>query len=263
MTVAVNRGATRSLFRTFQIEGLVLRRYRLEDKKVIVVLITPQRGLLRAVIRVGQRVKSGPGALLDLLCYANLTVVSGRNLHYITEASVMDSFGHYAADYGKFTRAMYLAELAERLSSEEQPNQRLFELLLQALNLLDGTTRPGLLCSWFEINALGACGYMPQIQHCAVCDKALTPVAHLFIPSSGGVVHKGCLERLPGHEPQYDISVNAVKLLRFLARSSWDKLEGLKMDEQTPRLIRTLLRSYMRQSLDINPRSAAMLDSTG
>ena len=61
MTVAVNRGATRSLFRTFQIEGLVLRRYRLEDKKVIVVLITPQRGLLRAVIRVGQRVKSGPG----------------------------------------------------------------------------------------------------------------------------------------------------------------------------------------------------------
>lgn len=198
-------------------EGVVLRTHKLGEADRIVTLLTPGRGLLRAVAKGVRRTSSKFGARLEPFMVADLQCYEGRTLDTITQAVSLASFGaSITADYDRYRAASVMAEAAERLSEGVQtPTQ--YHLLVGALRTVaGGLVDPQLARDGYLLRALGIAGWSPGLDECVRCG-AVGPHTH-FAMQLGGMVCTNC--RVPG-SPRVDLST--VTLLAALLHGDWDR----------------------------------------
>ena len=63
-----------------------------------------------------------------------------------------------------------------------------------------------------------------------------------------------------GDDPLLPASVGAVKLLRYLLRTDWETLDGLRVGDDDRRQVERILRAHLQHVLDRSVRSTAFLD---
>ena len=197
--------------------GVVLRTHKLGEADRIVTLLTPGRGLLRAVAKGVRRTKSKFGARLEPFMVADLQCYEGRTLDTITQAETIAAFGaEITADYDKYQVANVMVEAAERLAEgADTPSQ--YHLLVGALRTVaGGLVDPQLARDGYLLRAMGLAGWTPSLEDCARCGKA-GPHTHFAVPV-GGVVCEEC--RAPGN-PRLD--PESIDLMLALAQGEWER----------------------------------------
>ena len=65
----------------------------------------------------------------------------------------------------------------------------------------------------------------------------------------------------PTQSPSYPISVNALKVLRFLQANDYPTVNRLKVDASLARELETVMRGYLRYLLERELKSADWLDT--
>jgi DNA repair protein RecO (recombination protein O) len=110
---------------------------------------------------------------------------------------------------------------------------------------------------YFEIHLLEECGYRPQIQECVTCHRTLEPTTNSFCASIGGTLCPECALNQPFARP---ISVNALKVLRFIQRNEYNAVGRLKIDNALSLELEDITRSYLKYLLEREVRSANWLD---
>ncbi len=134
----------------------------------------------------------------------------GRNLDVITQVQRLDT-PRMAADIARTSYAGVVAELAERMSEDRNPIERLFELTCRALDELAVESEPRRAAHLYLAAALDLMGYAPQLGVCARCDGHLEPVAAPFSPGAGGFLCQRCAD-----PAEAAVDVAAIKVLRVL-----------------------------------------------
>ncbi len=179
-------------------EAIVLRTYRLGEADKIASLFTRQLGRLRAVATGAQRTKSRYGGTLEPLSYVRLWVFEreNRDLQRLNAVELLESFFAMQKDYRLQIAAQYLAEAAERTLPEREVNERAFRLLLAVLRSLKqaGEINRPLLYFDYWLARLG--GFLPGLDHCAACGRALGEESGYYGPGSEGLLCANC--RMPG-----------------------------------------------------------------
>ncbi|MEN8234333.1 MAG: DNA repair protein RecO [Actinomycetota bacterium] len=175
-------------------QGIVLRSYSFGEADKVVILLSPNRGKLRTVAKGVRKTKSRFGGRLETFTHVDLVLYEGRNLHTITQVSIIEAFPKLRADLDRVVAAGTMIEVADLVAQEEEPARRLFLLLHRGLKALDeGAPHPDLVTA-FLLKAAAIVGVAPALEHCAGCGTETGLTRFSF--AAGGALCDRC--RTPG-----------------------------------------------------------------
>ena len=263
--------------RSYPIEAIVLKRTDIGEADRILTLFTPNRGKMRAVAKGIRRPISKKAGHLELLNRSQLQLALGRNLDIITQAEGRENFLQLRNQLWHMTCGYYLVELVDRFVEDSTPHLDIYALLLEALRYIDadasalqqqraqdaevstelvdehGHTR--LLLRYFEIRLLTAIGYEPVLQQCAQCASELRPEENGFRASLGGALCPQCSRFWERH-----LSLNALKVLRFLQQRKWIEASYLHLDAKLQVELEAVMHDLLRFHLERDLKSWSFLD---
>ncbi|MBM4425009.1 MAG: DNA repair protein RecO [Chloroflexi bacterium] len=212
--------------RTFRTEAIVLRRKDFGEADRVLTLFTPEAGKIRAIAKGVRKPASRKAGHLELYTRSNVLLAKGRDMDIITQAETVQAYRPLREDLLRSTYGSYCIELLDQFTPDEAENKPLYDLLTQALGWLAEARDLALATRYYELQLLGMAGYQLELFYCVVKGEKIAAEDQFFSPAEGGAVCPACGENRQGAFP---ISLNALKVLRFMIRSPYDALRELKL----------------------------------
>ncbi len=204
----------------------MLRHRRLGDADRIVTLLTPARGKVDAVAKGVLRPRSKLAGHLEPGTHVEVMLAHGRSLDIVTQAQTISVFAGTRGDLDRLGTALYLVEVADRLTVDDT-DPIAFDLLLAALERLDRGDGTHLLTRTFEMDLLGEAGFRPQWEHCIVCGRPAEGESVSWTPLGGGVVCVDCRPRYPEAET---LAGTTLKVLRAIQRGPYEEAARIRIN---------------------------------
>ena len=239
---------------SYRAEAIVLRTHKLGEADRIVTLLTRERGKVRAVAKGVRRTRSKFGSRLEPFSRVDLLIHEGKNLHTITQAESLSSYGQdLAADYTLWTAGQTMLETADRMAAEESVSvEAQYLLLVGALRTLVTAEHasPQVLDAYL-LRAMSLSGYSPTLDACISCgDAGRQPYFHV---ATGGAL---CAEhRVPGSVTPKD---QTWEVMQGLLQGDWSLVDdapaGIKSE------VSGIVAAYVQWHLERGLRSLPLVD---
>ena len=251
--------------RLFKTEAIVLRQRRLGEADRFLTLYTPTHGKLEAKAKGVRKITSRMAGHLQPLTRCVVQLAQGHTNEVVAGCQTIESFQALREDLHRLSRALYAAELVDRLTPERVPGFTTYRLLLETLRRLERTedidpsTGSGLdlVLRYFEMRLMEDSGFRPELGRCVTCGSTLQPQQNFFSPQSGGVVCPACA---PGTAGPRMLSLNGLKVLRLLQRGSYNEVARLKVSPPLAQEVERHLRSYTVYILERDVNAAAFIE---
>jgi DNA repair protein RecO (recombination protein O) len=260
---------------SYSTEAIVLKRSDFGEADRNIVLFTPYKGKFHAIAKGARRPVSKLAGHVELLNRSQLQIALGRNLDIVTQAEVRENFLHLRTELWHMTCGFYLAELVDRFVEEHVTHSDIYTLLLQALRYLDadagalaqqraqenavsqtpGNGKTPLLLRYFELHLLTAVGYAPSFQNCVSCASELLPQENGFKASLGGALCPQC-----SHLWERRLSLNALKVLRYMQNNSWRDSARVRLNAPLRVELEGVMHSLLRFHLERDLKAWSFLD---
>ncbi len=245
-------------------EALVLRGYKLGETSKVVVLLTRERGKVRAVARGARGGRPRYQSALEPLSEVRVTLYGrqGADLLRLGQAELLHSA--FRAGTRSLDAALFLsgcAEMLDAFSAEGEADDRVYRLALAVVQAAEKGVSPELLGRYMEAWLLRLSGLYPPLDRCAACGGPLASEGPLsYHRAAHGFV---CGDCGPASGP--DLPPPARRLLARLFRRHPDALgepgpearavesfhadliaAHLERDLRSPRVIREVGREAQR-----------------
>ena len=240
----------------YDTEAIVLRAMPLGEADRLLTLFTPGMGKLKATARGVRKVTSKLGGHLDLLTRSSLTLHVGKSLDTISSADALEAFDPVKRDLPRLSRAIYMSELMDAFNPLEVPNPAVYSLFVEGLRTLGTEADPDLILRYVELQLLKQTGFIMELAQCVECRGRVTPNDHAFSPRAGGILCSSCHSSYADARP---ISVDALKVLRFLSKSSMASAVAVRVKQPLHRELAPTMDSFVRYPLERELKSAAFL----
>lgn len=233
--------------RVYRTEAIVLRRTDFGEADRLLTVFTPERGKVKLIAKGARKPTSRKSGHVELFSHGTFLVAVGRELDIVTQAETLEPFLPLRADLLRTTYAYYVAELADAFTAERDENQPLFDLLRDAFGWLCTAQDLALVARYYELHLLGVVGYQPQLFVCGGCYEPLEPEANYFSAAEGTVFCPRC-----GHDRvgTSGISVNALKVLRFLQTRDWETCCLLRLSAASHAEVERTMNHYITYHLE-------------
>ena len=244
----------------YRADAIVLRHSDLGEADRVLTLFTAEHGKLRVSARGARKPKSRLGGHLEPLTRASVQIARGRTLDVVTQAQAMEVFHAARADFMTLLHGLHMAELVDRFTQEQEPQEELFQLLLEALRRLDAGQRADLLARAFEAQVLSWAGFQPVLDRCASCDADVVGSRGQpsFSAQLGGLLCSSCATAQPGWTRP--IPRETILDLQTLQRDGLDGAASITGGEAESVELESLLRWYLRYILEVPLETAAVMD---
>ena len=144
------------------------------------------------------------------------------------------------------------------MNPAEAPNPPAYAMLLEGLTALGRQGDHEVLMRYLELRLLACSGFLPELHHCVECRNTLGPGEHLFSPQAGGAVCPGCRS---AHPDATHLSVDSLKVLRYLATGTLEAARRLKVSQPLHSELARIVSAFLRHILGREVRSVAFLRS--
>jgi DNA repair protein RecO (recombination protein O) len=208
------------------------------------------------VARGARRIRSKLGGHVEPLTRVLLSLNQGRTLDVVGQGQTLESHRHLRDDLELMAAAIYLAEIVEAFTSDANPNPALYGLLERALGWLGTLGNSEVLVRFFEFHVLNLSGYLPELERCVECQRELKQGGHRYYPAGGGAL---CLECHPTQGAILPLSVDALKVLRFLRSHDYEEAARLNLSSELTEELQRLLGASIHHILERDVRAAAFL----
>ena len=245
-------------------EALVLKGHKLGETSRIVVLLTRERGKLRAVARGARGARPRYRSALEPLSEVRVSLYGrqGAELLRLGEAELLRSA--FRASERGLDAALFLSSCAELLDAfcpEGEAEEKVYRLALAVVRATEAGTSPALLGRYLEAWLLRLHGLYAPLDRCTGCSKPLPGGALRYHRAAQGFV---CADCGPASGPELPVEVR--RLLERIFSKPPEALEGdggaavqpleafhrdligahLERDLRAPRVIREVSRGGAR-----------------
>jgi DNA repair protein RecO len=245
--------------RSYQTQAIVIKQTKLGEADRIITIYTPEFGKLKAVAKGACRPGSKLGGNVVPLTHSLMMLARGRNLDIVTQSQTIDGFLDLKNDLWRTSCGLYILELSDSFTVENNENRPLFDLLLDTLHRLCQTDNSETVLRYFELHLLHLLGYRPQLHQCASCNSPLKPVVNFFSPSQGGILCPQCSQKELTPRPS-PVSVDALKILRLWQGSDYATAKRVKVKPELSSELKHVLQKYIVHFLQREVKSMAWLD---
>ena len=155
-------------------EALVLRTYNLAEADKIVVCLTRQVGLIRAVAKGSRKLKNRFGAALEPFTLLNISCYQKEHQELISlrQVEILKSNFSLFGDSEVLTGLAYMGDLVIDFSPPFQSNETLFRMVKACVEAIEAEPHdlPAVL-RYFEIWLLKLEGFLPDFRSCSNCHR--------------------------------------------------------------------------------------------
>ncbi len=220
----------------------------------MLTLLTESDGRITAKARGALRKSSKTGAATQQLCWSELTIFENRGRWTVNEGSVIEPFEGLKTDIAAFSLGCYFSQLAEAVSSEEEPEEQLLRLCLNSLFALSRKlyTQEHIKAA-FELRLMSLAGYEPDLRACSRCGNE--PESPLLLLDYGGVCCYDC--KTPEMGESVRISGDSLKAMRYITGADDKRFLAFKLGETD---LKILSRAAERYTLSHLGRNFSTLD---
>ena len=243
---------------TYKTQGIVLKQMPIGEADRILSIFTRDFGKVRVVARGVRKPTSKLAGHLEPLSHVAISVSRGRSLAPIREALTVRSFRGVRENLRLISEGVYLAELVESFSAEDQPSPVIYRLLLDALDWLEVNGDNARLMRYFELRLLMDSGFGPELRACVECRTTLEPGDYLYSSAGGGVLCDEC--KVTMDVVLMPLSLDANKVLRFYGRIGLEEAVGLNVSSRVADETNRVLRHYVRYLLERELKSVEFVD---
>lgn len=238
-----------------QSEAIVLKATRFKDQDKMVLLFSPELGLIEGVAKGAMKSRHRFGCGLEPMSHIKVFFYEKEHNRFVTvgNCDLIEDFIDLQSDPDiLFTFALF-SELVSASRPSEGPDTRLFRLLRETLRAFKAGGDAHLLTAYFEAWFLKINGLLPGFRVCGRCGADLSGEAWLA-PRRDGARCRDCVEDRRKPVPE--------KLAGFLdwARSHpppQDRVEDFPAEELQK--IRRMLEILIVYQLEQVPRSLSYL----
>jgi len=120
--------------------SIILSRRDFRENDQIISIYTAEKGKLEVLARGVKKIISKNSAFLEPFFLVDAEVVCGKEIMHLTKVQPINSFKNIRSDLDKIFMAGYLINLTDRLLKAEDPDKRVYKLLLSFLEFFDQTS---------------------------------------------------------------------------------------------------------------------------
>jgi DNA repair protein RecO (recombination protein O) len=181
-------------------DAIVLGAVNYGEADRIVTLLGRGTGRVSALARGARKSQRRFAGGLGLCAIGSVSLRerSGAELCTLERFDATEAHPGLGQDVARMAHAAYAAELCGKLCAPRQEEPAVFDALLAFVRLLDGEGASAERLRVFEIGLLGALGFGPVIDSCAVCAGArfagrpASEISFRWDPDRGGAVCVAC-----------------------------------------------------------------------
>ncbi|MGQ9804545.1 MAG: DNA repair protein RecO [Chlorobiales bacterium] len=243
-------------------DAIVLRSIDYRDQSKILTLYTKDFGRISAIAKGARSSQSKFASAFEVGSYIAVVLYkkSTRDIQNLSDASLKTSFFTLTASLEKLNALHQILELVRLCTEDEEPNLKIFNLLLETLHHLQAFNANVLnLVFYFQIKLISHLGFTPSFKECVVSGKPiLRAIEHrsdkdlLLVPNLGGIAirEEAIAEGVAGRL----ISVDAYRLIERIASSKPHDLESLSFPPQFIGELSSILDVYFRHHIEDLPQ---------
>ncbi len=244
----------------YQVHALVLRARGFMEADRLVTLFSRERGKIQAVARGARRPRNRLSGSTGMFTFGIYQLYPGRNLANISQSDVIEPFGDLREHLDKIAYATYFAELVDRVTDEEQPQDELFTLLLKGFHVIDAGEALEIAARAFEMQLLDILGLKPEMERCVRCGGALDQTNGQVgvMPVMGGIICNRCLLDTTGC---MRISRGALEALKRMAAQDLGRLHILKLSGEIQAEMDRMMQAFVGYHIDGHLPSRTFLET--
>ncbi|MGB9867844.1 MAG: DNA repair protein RecO [Bacillota bacterium] len=241
-----------SLYRT---EGFVIKSADFDESDKLITVFTVDYGKLRLLARGARKPRSRLAAACQQFNLVKFLAFQGRGLDVVSQAETRNAFPVLKGRLDLLAYANCFAELVDTFCGECYPDVTVYSALGSALAMLESGVDPEIVLIWFGLISLGAAGYGPQLEKCALCGKPL--VAPCFVrPDAGGVVCSSCAGG------DLEIGSGVLELLRKVQKCSAKGLRAVQTNHETKMVAGQVVRKMLFWFMERQPKCFEFLEAS-
>lgn len=243
--------------RLYKTEAIILRQRKLGEADRILTLLTPTLGKLDAKAKGVRKTMSRLSGHLQPLNRVVVQLAQGHAADVITGVETLDSFRGLRDDLDRLSRALYAAELTDRITAEHVHSFPIFKLMLETLTRLERGNDSDLALRYYEMRLLDQSGFRPELDRCVGCTRDLEPTDNFFASIAGGAICRSCVAGLAG--PRV-LTLNGLKLLRLIQRGTYNDVARVRVSADLAEEVERHLRGYIITVLERDVNAAAFIE---
>jgi DNA repair protein RecO (recombination protein O) len=227
-------------------EAIVLQRYPLGESDRLVSFLSRNMGRVRGVAAGSRKTKSRFGSTLEKLSHIRIWFFEreSRDLVRISQCEMIESFLDVFRDYPSSVVFALFSEVTESVLPEREASDANFRLLLLAAQTVKKTGKTELPLAYFALWTVKLGGWLPALNRCAFCGKALAEDAAAYIaPSASAAACAKC--RKPGMRTISSAALSAAR------RMLGDRLDRLVQDQPADLISARAARDLTNAMLDV------------
>jgi len=240
-----------------QTEGIVLKSFDYRETSRIATFFTVEKGKVSGILKGIRTSAKKFGSNVDRFSVNDIVYYEYRNsdLHLVSHCDLKQYFFPVRQDYDRALAANYMVELVDSLVAIEQPNHKLYQLMLEFLTSLEGAPDIERLIYILQIKALLFSGFRPHLDACVRCGKKIAGRAR-FSMQLGGLVCRTC----PAGEGTFTtISPGTIASVLHIESHSWQQATRLGLTSTARKELKYILSNFLVYHLEKRLKSARFL----
>ncbi len=245
--------------RLFQTDGIVLKSIKLNESDKIVTIFSQNYGKIRAIAKGIRKTKSHFGSSMENLTLVKILAFKGKNLNIVSQTEIINSFFSQSRDLNRYGLAIQCAEIVDKISVDEDPNEPIYELFKDTLMLLKDEENPVLLVESFKWKLFSILGYQPELNKCINCNQYIKKNKHyIFDIQKGGIICTSCQEA--NNYYQIEITEYGLRLLKRIIDASLGMIHNKKVVQSALYELIKITDRYMSYHFEIENQSKQFLN---
>lgn len=235
------------------IEGLILKRSNFGEADRVLTVLTKNLGKISVIARGVRKITSRRAGNIELLNIVKIGLFKGKG-YTLTEAESIQTFPRIKSNLAISTAAFHILELANRFLPENQPNSRVYDLIVETLKKLEKNPRK-LILRAFEVKFLSLLGFTNfQLDNPGLSSR-FQPACRQGRPGDVNRTESVSTKLHPRGVPE-----NIRKILARLENASFDEIEEMELQKDEAVALERILRYYLESVLEGKLKSVNIMN---
>ncbi len=231
---------------TLKTEGIVIKSSRFKENSKILTVLTQRFGKINIMAQGVMKPNSKALAYSEVFSTSEFILKKGRNFYYIISADLINSHYFLRESIEKMAVGFYFLDLVDKSIPEEEINIKIYNMLIVALNNLEGREVDYIdLVLGFELKLISLIGYKPYLVNCMDCHTNNSNSWYFDI-EQGGILCSNCKTK----ESKYIDYKHVNKMSRYI-NLPFNELSNDTVNSEDKYKLHNLVYKYIQTKLDI------------
>ena len=208
-----------------KVRGVVVKAVDYKDSDKLVTIFSAERGLIKARARGVKKAKAKLAFAVQPFAFVEFMLAEKGGFYTVVNATSIDQFFNITLDFDNYIFMMACLEVCEKCVKENDVQQDLFLLLLNALKQVcyDGASAM-LMFIKFIFEAMKYLGFAFEFEKCACCENELNDKLFAFSYDYNGMLCAKCSNK----NDFLELSKGEYAILKNIDQTPLEKLSNLK-----------------------------------